>query len=82
MSDPVHYEIRVRGHLSSQWADRLGGLAIDNLPDGKALLSGTLPDQAALHGILNRILYLGLTLVSLKRIELDPKSFEDDDARI
>jgi hypothetical protein len=82
MSDPAHYEIRIKGHLSSQWTDRFGGLAIDNLPTGEALLSGTLPDQAALHGVLNRILYIGLTLVSLKRIELDAKSFEDDDARI
>ncbi len=82
MSDPAHYEIRVKGHLSSQWASQFGRLAIDNLPTGEALLSGTLPDQAALHGVLNRILYIGLTLVSLKRIELDPKSFEDDDARI
>ncbi len=82
MSDPAHYEIRVKGHLSSQWAGQFGGLAIDNLPTGEALLSGTLPDQAAMHGVLNRILYIGLTLVSLKRIELDPKSFEDNDARI
>jgi hypothetical protein len=69
MSDPAHYEIRVKGHLSKQWADRFGGLAIDNLPNGEASLSGTLPDQAALHGVLNQILYLGLTLVSLNRTE-------------
>ncbi len=73
MNEPAHYEIRVKGHLSSQWSDWFGGLAIDNLPNGEALLSGSLPDQAALHGVLNRILYLGLTLVSLKRIELEPK---------
>lgn len=73
MSDPAHYEIRVKGHLSSQWADQFGGLAIDNLSNGEALLSGLLPDQAALHGVLNRILYLGLTLVSLNRTELEPK---------
>ena len=69
MSDPAYYEIRVRGHLPSQWADRFGGLAIDNLSNGEALLSGQLPDQAALHGVLNRILYLGLTLVFLNRTD-------------
>ena len=83
MSDPAHYEIRVKGHLSSHWADRFGGLAIDNLPDGEALLSGTLPDQSALHGILNRILYLGLTLMSLNRTDLaNLQGLEDNHARI
>jgi hypothetical protein len=73
VGDPAHYEIRVKGHLSDRWADQFGGLTIDNLPNGEALLSGSLPDQAALHGVLNRILYLGLTLVSLNRTELEPK---------
>ncbi len=83
MPDPAHYEIRVRGHLSNQWAERFGGLAIDNLPNGEALLSGALPDQAALHGVLNRILYLGLTLVFLNRTDLaNSQGLEDDDARI
>ena len=83
MPDPAQYEIRVRGHLPGQWAERFGGLAIDNLPNGEALLAGILPDQAALHGVLNRILYLGLTLVSLKRIELaNSQGLEDDNARI
>ena len=70
MSDPAYYAIRVRGHLPGQWAERFGGLAIDNLPNGEALLTGNLADQAALHGVLNRILYLGLTLISLNRTDL------------
>jgi ABC-type cobalamin/Fe3+-siderophores transport system ATPase subunit len=42
-----------------------------------------LPDQAALHGVLNRILYLGLTLVSLNRTEHANQSIDKDDhARI
>jgi hypothetical protein len=80
MSDPAHYEIRVKGHLPDLWTDQFGGLTIDNLPTGEALLSGTLPDQAALHGVLNRILYLGLTLVSLNRT--DQTSLEGNHARI
>jgi hypothetical protein len=79
MSDPAHYEIRVKGHLSNLWTEQLSGLAIDNLPNGEALLSGTLPDQAALHGVLNRILYLGLTLISLNRTDLT--SLEGNHAR-
>jgi hypothetical protein len=80
MSDPAHYEIRVKGHLSDLWAGQFGGLAIDNLPNGEALLSGTLPDQAAVHGVLNRILYLGLTLISLNRTDLI--NLEGNHARI
>jgi hypothetical protein len=41
-----------------------------------------LPDQAALHGVLNRILYLGLTLVSLNRTEHAKSLDKDDHARI
>jgi len=82
MSDPAHYEIRVKGHLPSQWDDQFGGLAIDNLPNGEAMLSGALPDQAALHGVLNRILYLGLTLISLNRTDLANSSLEGNHVRI
>jgi hypothetical protein len=65
MEKPTYYEIRVKSHLESAWADWFDGLAISNLDNGEATLSGTLPDQAALHGVLNRISNLGLTLVSV-----------------
>ena len=65
MDQPTYYEIRLKSHLESAWADWFDGLAITNLANGEALLSGTLPDQAALHGVLNRISNLGLTLVSV-----------------
>ncbi len=71
MAELMHCEIRVQGHLSSQWADWFGGLEIENQPNGEALLSGPLPDQSALYGILNRIRDLGLTLVSVNCVEPD-----------
>ena len=67
MSDQRHYRIQVRGHLSSQWDDWFNVLAIDNLPDGDALLHGELPDEAALHGVLGQLRDLGLELLSLRR---------------
>jgi hypothetical protein len=70
MTEPAHYTIRVKGHLSEQWADWFGGLKLENLPDGHAVLSGVLPDQSALYGVLNRIRDTGLTLVSLNRVEI------------
>ena len=71
MADLILCQIRVKGHLSDRWVEWFGGLTIENQPDGEALLSGPLPDQSALYGILNRIRDLGLTLVSVNCVEPD-----------
>ena len=65
MDKPTYYEIRVNGHLTGPWADWFSGLRITNLENGEAVLSGLLPDQAALYGVLNRISSLGLKLISV-----------------
>jgi hypothetical protein len=72
VADRIFCQIRVKGHLSSQWADWFGGLEVENQPDSEAMLSGTLPDQAALYGILNRMRDLGLELVALNCAESSP----------
>jgi len=74
MADLILCQIRVKGHLSDRWSDWFGGLTIENQPDGEALLSGPLPDQAALYGILKRIRDLGLTLVAVNCVEPDSGS--------
>jgi hypothetical protein len=63
------YQIRVRGHLSEKRAEWFEGLSIENQPNGEALLTGPVPDQAALHGLLIRIRDLGLPLLSVLCIE-------------
>jgi hypothetical protein len=68
MDKPTYYEIRVNGHLESTWDDWFGELTISNLESGEALLSGYLPDQAALHGVLKRISNLSLTLISVNAL--------------
>jgi hypothetical protein len=65
MNKPTVYEIKVKGHFDSSWADWFDGLMIDNQDDGVALITGSLPDQAALQGLLSRISSLGLTLISV-----------------
>ena len=60
------YRFRVRGHLNERWSDWLGGLAVQLQEDGTTLLVGPVVDQAALHGVLNRIRDLGLPLLSVK----------------
>ena len=61
----IHYEIEIKGHLEEHWSDWLGGLEITHDPQGHSLLTGIVPDQAALHGILAQIRDLGLTLIAL-----------------
>ena len=68
MNTPEMYEIRVAGHLSSNWAIRFEGLSMQHQPEGETVLTGLL-DQAALHGVLARIRDLGLELISVNRVE-------------
>jgi hypothetical protein len=59
------YQIRVRGHLRSQWTDWFEGLAIVLDEDGDTLLTGAAIDQAALYGLLKKVRDLGLPLISV-----------------
>lgn len=62
------YEIKVLGHLDQEWSEWLGSLAITHDNEGNTLLSGMIPDQAALHGVLVKIRDLGLPLISMNRV--------------
>ena len=59
------YEIRVKGRLAVEWAVWFSELTMTNVGADETLLSGELPDQAALHGLLMKIRDLGLPLVSV-----------------
>ncbi len=71
------YEIRVRGALDDEWAGRLRDMRIevDRSPSGPLTdLSGELPDEAALNGVLTTLYSLGMTLVSVGRApEITPR---------
>jgi hypothetical protein len=69
---PARYEIRVDSVLDDHWADWFGGLQLSN--DGaQTVIVGLLPDQPALHGLLTKIGYLGLSLISVRRPDVgDP----------
>ena len=65
---PEYYEIKVKGHLNLHWSDWFSGLKLTySLEGDETLLSGPLPDQAALHGLLERIRDLNITLISVTR---------------
>jgi hypothetical protein len=62
------FEIHVKGHLDSKWLDWLEGLEVKLLDNGEMILSGTLVDQAALMGVLNKLNRLNLTLLSVSQV--------------
>jgi hypothetical protein len=72
------YEIRVIGHLDPRWSEWFDGLRITNEPNGEALLSGYIEDQAALHGVLARVRDLNLQLVSVTSVGSDQQEGSGD----
>ena len=63
------YQIRIKGHLGQQRMDWFEGLNITLQEDGNTLLSGTVADQSALHGILKKIRDLGMPLLSVNSVK-------------
>jgi hypothetical protein len=73
---PEIYEIIIKGHLDPYWSEWFAGLKLTQLEGDETLLSGMLPDQAALHGLLEHIRDLNLTLIS---VNTGGPSTEDSD---
>jgi hypothetical protein len=71
MTEAGAYEIRVQGHLDSRWSAWFDGLVLTTDDDGTTLLRGQVADQAALHGLLDRMRDLGLPLVSVLQVDPD-----------
>jgi len=64
-----YYEIHLKDHLDNTWSDWLEGLEVKLLENGETVLSGVIVDQAALMGILNKLIRLNLTLLSVNEIK-------------
>lgn len=62
------YEIRISGHLDARWAAWFDGLVLTQEGDGTTLIQGGIADQAALHGLLQKVRDIGLTLISVTRV--------------
>jgi hypothetical protein len=67
---PAVYHIRVKGNLEIRWSDWFGGLSITPQAGDVTMLTGTVADQAALHGLLAKIRDLGLPVMSVVRKDI------------
>jgi hypothetical protein len=65
----VQYEIRVEGHLGARWTAWFDGLSVTTADDGTTVLRGPVIDQAALHGLLQKLRDVGIPLISLAPVE-------------
>jgi hypothetical protein len=68
---PATYRFRIDGHLDSHWSPWFGGLTLAHEEDGTTSLTGSVSDQARLHGLLTKIRDLGVTLISLAVVDSD-----------
>src|SRR6476469_4264693 len=69
--EPGCYEIRVKGHLDTRWAEQFEHMSFTHASDGTTILAGPVLDQAALYGVLRQVRDLGLPLLSV--VQVDPK---------
>jgi hypothetical protein len=73
--DPVPaYEICVAGRLAPRWSAWFDGLAIDTEADGTTVIRGPVADQAALHGLIQKLRDVGIPLISLTQLPARPTS--------
>ena len=75
---PMIYQIRIKGHLSPEWADWFEGLIITLEEDDDTLLTGPVVDQAALHGLLKKVRDLGMPLLSVNSVGPDSQDMSDN----
>jgi hypothetical protein len=65
----VRYEIRVEPDVDRTWSAWFDGMEVRSLSDGETLIAGEVADQAALHGVLDRVRDLGLGVISVTRVD-------------
>ncbi|MGY1604896.1 hypothetical protein [Geodermatophilus sp. SYSU D00815] len=75
------YEIRLQGRLAPRWAAWFDGLRLTSEADGTTTISGPVVDQAALHGLLQRVRDIGLPLLSVARLDGEPPHTPPDPPR-
>ncbi len=67
---PARYEIRIEGILDERWTAWFNDLQV-TAEGTQTVISGPLPDQAALHGVLIKVRDLGMSLISVRQLAAD-----------
>lgn len=62
-------EIHVKGYINSNWSDWFGEMQVREDASGETILSGNLPDMAAVYGVISRLGSLVIPLVSVRCTE-------------
>jgi hypothetical protein len=69
LDQPMVYQIRIEGHLGRHWTEWFGDVTIALQDNGDTLLTCSVVDQAALHGLLRKVRDLGMPLISAIRVK-------------
>jgi len=77
---PSRYEFRIRGRLGERLLSSFEGFDAEVQPV-ETILSGSIEDQAALHGVLEHIESLGLELVEVRQVDERRESVARDTRR-
>jgi hypothetical protein len=75
---PTLYEIRVRDRLDGRWSAWFEGMDVRSEGD-ETTISGSLPDESALYGVLSKARDLGLTLIAVRRLDLGARGSGEQD---
>src|SRR3954468_23010965 len=78
--EPGQYEIRLKGHLDTRWAESFEHMRFTHAGDGTTILAGPVVDQAALYGLLRNVRDLGLPLLAVNLV--DPKQASGSDGNL
>ena len=70
------YEVRVKGRLDTRWSAWFDGLSVTAEEDGTTVIRGAVLDQAALHGLLQKLRDVGIPLLSLTELPNDANPTE------
>ncbi|MEP6986796.1 MAG: hypothetical protein ABI970_14415 [Chloroflexota bacterium] len=79
-SEPIVYQIRIKGHLGRQWTNWFENMTITLEDNGETVLTGAVVDQAALYGLLRKVRDLGMPLLSV--IHVNPGSADASDTKL
>jgi hypothetical protein len=67
------YQISIQGYLKANWSEWLQSAEVKHKRNGTTILTGQIIDQSALQGLLDYLFSMGITILSLKRLDAHPK---------